>query len=95
VHPSLRLHLRLISSPSCLGFNSLQQLNLNILRPPYSKFENDPEDAIQKNKLVSLAIGRRGLASNLRPKPINHPKLSSIAEGLEHATFGDIPEVEL
>jgi hypothetical protein len=57
--------------------------------------ENDLDDATQKNKLASLMTRRRSLSPNLHPKPTATQNISTIAEGLEHATFGDILEVEL
>jgi hypothetical protein len=80
----------LFSSPSCLGVNSIRLLSPNIWCKPCSKAKNDPDNATQKNKQRLSQPGDEVLPQTSAQ---NHPpiqNLTSIVEGLEHATFDGI-----
>jgi hypothetical protein len=57
----------LCSIASCLGLSCLRLLSPNIWRPPYSKPEDNPDDATKTNQ--PMAPPRRRLTPTLRPKP--------------------------
>jgi hypothetical protein len=84
-------NLHPLSTPSCLGFNSLRLLNPNIWCSSCSKPENDPRNATQKNKLASLATWRQSLAPNLRLKLTSHPKSLKNHRGSGACSFRRYP----
>jgi hypothetical protein len=62
----------LLSSPPYSGPTGPWLLSLNIWRPPFSKLENNLEDATQKTKLAHPATGRRSLTRNLCLEPATY-----------------------
>jgi hypothetical protein len=85
-------HLLLMSPlTDTFTLSCLQLLSPNIWHPPWSKLEDNPDDATKTNQ--PMAPPRLPQASDQNQPPTH--ALPTIIEAAKHPTFDNIPEIQL